>query len=150
MTHQPQRGFTLLIAVVLSSVSLSIGLVLLDIALKQVLLSSAARQSQVAFYNADSVLECALYYDQTQDTFAYGNSSGTVACNASSNPITVSFNNSNTPHTRTFSIPCSPTGTLGSVTVTKTSDAATHIYATGFNTCTDNPRRIERGLKVTY
>ena len=151
MTHQPQRGFTLLIAVVLSSVSLSIGLVLLDLALKQVLLSSAARQSQIAFYNADSVLECALYYDQKFDRFGYSETSGTVTCNGSSTPIPVNFySNSGNPRVRTFSVPCADGGTLGSVTITKTSEADTGIFANGYNTCTDSARRIERGMKVVY
>lgn len=151
MQHMPQRGFTLLIAVVLSSISLSIGLVLLDLALKQVLLSSAARQSQVAFYNADSVLECALYYDQRNDTFGYGEDSGTVACNGSATPITVAFDNDTASlHVRSFSVPCASGGTLGTVTITKTSEAETNIYANGYNTCTDSARRIERGMKVSY
>jgi hypothetical protein len=69
--HIPQRGFTLLVAVVLSSVALAIGLSLLNISYKQVLLASAAKQSQNAFYAADSVLECALYFDQQLDAFNY-------------------------------------------------------------------------------
>lgn len=149
--NAPQRGFTLLIAVILASVALGVGLALLDIAYKQVVLASAARQSQTAFYAADSVMECALYYDQQMNTFGYSASSGTVTCNGT-NPATVTFNNGVTPRSRTFTIQCTGnTGVLGMVTVYKDSNAATSIYAEGYNTCdSSNQRRIERGLKATY
>ena len=77
MITTTQRGFTLLVAVILASVALSLGLILLDISYKQVVLASSARQSQSAFYNADSAMECALYWDQQFDSFAYTKSSGT-------------------------------------------------------------------------
>lgn len=146
-----QRGFTLLIAVVLSSVALAIGLALLDVAYKQVILASTAKQSQTAFYAADSVLECALYADQQLNTFGYAATSGSVTCNGN-NPATVTFNQSASPRTRTFTIQCvGNTGVLGSATIYKASNAATSIYAVGYNTCdSTNPRRIERGLKIVY
>lgn len=145
-----QRGFTLLVAVILASVALSIGLVLLDIAYKQVVLASSAKQSQYAFYNADSILECALYWDQQHNLFSYTSTSGSLSCNAINN-IPVTFNNLASPRTRTFTLPCSGGGTAGQVTITKAADARTYIFATGYNSCnTTNPRRIERGLKVTY
>jgi len=147
--HHTHRGFTLLIAVVLASVALAVGTSLLNIAYKQVILASSARQSQVAFYNADAALECALYFDQQQNLFAYAASSGNVSCNAQSAAVT--FNNTGTPRTRTFTIPCSGSGTAGSVTIYKWITGSTTIFANGFNTCdSTNERRIERGLKVTY
>ncbi len=51
-----QRGFALIIAIILTSVVLTMAEALLDVAYKQVLLSSAAKNSQYAFYNADSGL----------------------------------------------------------------------------------------------
>src|ERR1700743_3560876 len=83
-----QRGFTLLVAVILTSVILSGGLALLDISYKQVTRAASARQSQYAFYNADSAIECALYWDSI-DTFDYNSEgvgvyplvpSGTLSC----------------------------------------------------------------------
>lgn len=150
MIHTPTKGFTLLIAVVLASVSLAIGIALLDVALKQVILASSARQSQVAFYNADAALECALYWDQQQDAFNYSSPLSTITCKNTS--ISVTSDNSVTPRRRTITIPCAGAGTVaGSVIITKESDASTGIYATGYNTCDpDNPRRIERGLRATY
>lgn len=154
MTH-PSRGFTLLIAVILTSVLLSVGLALLDISYKQIVLSSTARQSQYAFYAADSAIECALYWDQKENAFAYAAPIGTIQC-AGSN-ISVSSSVSGGTRTSTFATPCVD-GVTASVTVYKTTGASCSsgsatscIYATGYNTCTaTDPRRIERGLKVFY
>jgi len=53
----------LLFAVLISSLLLSIGIAILDLTLKEFLLSSAGRESQFAFYAADDAMECALYWD---------------------------------------------------------------------------------------
>ncbi len=66
-----QRGFALLIAVIFMSVMLTFGLALGSLGYKQEVLASGALGSQYAFYVADAALECALYADQQQDTFAY-------------------------------------------------------------------------------
>ncbi len=65
------RGFALLIAIIFMSVMLSFGLTLSSLGYKQELLSSSVAQSRVAFYAADSMLECVLYMDQQLGTFAY-------------------------------------------------------------------------------
>lgn len=57
------RGFALLFAVMTASVLLSIGLSIFNISLKELILSTASRDSQVAFYAADSARECILYWD---------------------------------------------------------------------------------------
>lgn len=150
--HHPHKGFALLISVVLAAVALSIGIALLDIALKQVVLASAAKQSQKAFYAADAVMECALYYDQQLNAFDRTTPVGGITCNglavtnySSPNP------SSGNPRITTFIVPCAGSGEQGSVKVYKAADATTEIYALGWNTCdTGNARRIERGLKVTY
>lgn len=146
-----QRGFALLIAVVLTSVVLALGMALLDIAYKQVLLSSSAKNSQYAFYNADSALECALYYDQQQGAFFYNsNYGGTIQC---SNIAVTSFaaNQDGSARTTVFSIPCASGGTSADVTVIKTPSNGTDIYANGYSSCDANlPTRIERGLKAKY
>lgn len=64
-----QKGFTVLYAVLVSSLVLAIGVSIFNIAFKQLVLSSQVRESQFAFYAADSGLECALYWD-----FQYANS----------------------------------------------------------------------------
>ena len=78
-----QRGFTLLLAAIVSSIVLSIGAAIFSIALKQVTLASTGKNSQFAFYAADSGAECALYWDIRTAAFATSSSSivpGSVRC----------------------------------------------------------------------
>lgn len=58
-----KAGFSVLFASLIGSLVLSIGLAILSIALKQILLASAGRESQRAFYAADTGIECALFLD---------------------------------------------------------------------------------------
>ncbi len=60
---QKNKGFVILFAVLVSSLILLISAGIFNIVKKEVVLSSAARESQRAFYTADSALECALYAD---------------------------------------------------------------------------------------
>ena len=57
------RGFTLFYAVLVTSLLLSLGLAVFNITIKELVLSSDARESQSAFYAADTALECALFWD---------------------------------------------------------------------------------------
>lgn len=59
-TTQNESGFALIMALVISSVVLSIGLSMLSITIKQIDLSSSARESEVAFQVASAALDCAL------------------------------------------------------------------------------------------
>ncbi|OGG72597.1 hypothetical protein A3A38_02905 [Candidatus Kaiserbacteria bacterium RIFCSPLOWO2_01_FULL_53_17] len=60
---QARGGYALTLAIVVSSVVLSIGLSLLNIVQKELILSATGRDSQFAFYAADAGLECVLYWD---------------------------------------------------------------------------------------
>lgn len=63
------RGFTLLLAALVASIVLALGSSIFVIARKQVTLSSLGRDSQFAFYAADTGAECALYWDIRQGAF---------------------------------------------------------------------------------
>ncbi|MDB5265562.1 MAG: hypothetical protein JWM39_275 [Parcubacteria group bacterium] len=153
-TPSSPRGFTLLIAVILSTVVLTVGLSLLDVAYKQTILSSTAKQSQAAFYNADSALECALYYDQKLDAFDFATPLAASSLTCSSTPVTnysTVVNPAMTMRTTIFTTPCPGSGISATTTIYKYAGGATSLYADGFNTCTaTDPRRVERGLKATY
>ena len=58
-----KRGFTLLFAILVSILVLAVGASMITIALKQVILSGAGRESQFAFYAANTGVECAIYWD---------------------------------------------------------------------------------------
>jgi len=62
---QRSGGFAMLFTVLVVSIMLAIGLGISDITYKQTLLSSLANDSQLAFYQADSGVECGMYYDKT-------------------------------------------------------------------------------------
>lgn len=153
----PQRGFTLLIAVILASVALSIGLSLLDIVYRQLILASSMKQSQTSFYAADSALECALYGDQKIGIFAYTSSppgSVSVTCVGPTEPIPVTLIVSQ-PDAQTlrFNSDWFPIGGAGCgrLTVTKTNVGTTDLFAEGINSCDlSDPRLIARGIRAHY
>lgn len=57
-----KKGYTLLFAVLLTSVVLSISISIMTIARKEVILSSNARESFTAAYIADGAIDCAVYH----------------------------------------------------------------------------------------
>ncbi len=63
--RKKQGGFTLLIAVLLSTVVLAIGLSILNITLKEFILSTIARESAISLNAADAGLECVFYWDRS-------------------------------------------------------------------------------------
>ncbi len=62
-----QKGFSVLFASLVGSLVLAIGLAILSITIKQITLSSAGRESQKAFYAADTGTEFALFLDRGGD-----------------------------------------------------------------------------------
>ena len=70
-----KRGFALLLAIVIISIVLAIGLSILNITLKQLTLSSTVRDSETAIHVAQSALECIRFYRKapvTGDEFLDG------------------------------------------------------------------------------
>ena len=59
-----KRGVVLLYAVLISSIVLAVGLGLFNIASREVALSALGRDSQLAFFFADTGVECASYWDR--------------------------------------------------------------------------------------
>jgi type II secretory pathway pseudopilin PulG len=57
-----QAGFALLISLIVVGVVISVGLSILDLSIKQVRLSSNAKQSELAFHAANAGMECARYW----------------------------------------------------------------------------------------
>jgi hypothetical protein len=62
-----EQGFTLILAIFLSTIVLTITLSMMSILYKQLILSTADRESQIAFFAADSGMECAYYWDFRAD-----------------------------------------------------------------------------------
>lgn len=144
-----QQGFTLFIAVLVGSLMLAIGFSIFNLTFKELLLSASARDSQIAFYAADTGLECALYYDQSQDSFkTTGPANVSVTCADQTRTMTRRAGSG----VFTWSLDLNGGGLCASVEVNKyTSPARTVIRSFGYNTCSGtDPRRTERGLRVIY
>ncbi|OGZ32608.1 MAG: hypothetical protein A3H02_01795 [Candidatus Niyogibacteria bacterium RIFCSPLOWO2_12_FULL_41_13] len=69
-----KNGFLLLLAVLIISIILSLGLGVGNVVLNQIKLSGAGEDSQIAFYAADAGAESALYRDLKQNEFPSGGS----------------------------------------------------------------------------
>lgn len=163
------KGYTLLFAVLVSSIVLSIGISILTISKKEYLLASSARESTSAFYAADSGLECAEYFNygiSNGDQFStstkenVGNSK--VICNGSYpevslNGDTFSFeygmgNNSKACAKVTVRKYRGPLSSASPTEVPKTT-IISKGYNIGWNgtTCDEaSSRRVERALNLTY
>lgn len=73
--NRKQSGFTLLISMIVTSLVLAIGFSIGSIILKELALSASGKRSQIAFYAADSIAECARYWDRKDvDGFSVDNS----------------------------------------------------------------------------
>ena len=70
ITTPSNRGFTILLAALVSSLVLALGISIVSIAQKQIVLSSTGKGSQFAFYAADSGAECALFFDMRFNHFS--------------------------------------------------------------------------------
>lgn len=157
----PRAGFTILLAALVASLVLSLGISIFSIARKSVTLSTLGRDSQFAFYAADTAAECALYWDaEPRNSFATSAPAASIRCDDPDppNPTTVTNNLPTWPGT-VFTIggatPFEPNGYCAIVTVTKNNTAPfTIIHADGYNVpCaerTTNPRTLQRSVEWRY
>ena len=68
--QKKEKGFLVLIAVLVSMILLSIGTFIASVAVREIRLSSSVKDSQKAFFAADAVLECALFKEFKAGGFA--------------------------------------------------------------------------------
>ncbi len=150
------RGYAILFTVVVVGIISAITIGLTNAAYKQMMLSSVARDSTSAFYQADISSECAMYADNIDfllntkltDTFTCGGSTmNYVHTQAQDNfdqiyyliPLDENLNK----NSKCFK-----------ADITKTegeSSIATKVEALGYNICnTSNLRTVERAIEVNY
>ena len=156
-TAHSSRGFTLLLAALVSSIVLALGVSIFEISQKQVTLSSLGRDSQFAFYAADTGAECALYWDVRYNYFATSTPPVSPTCDNRALSVAVTSGNPAVapyyPYTMSFQF--TPNGYCTMVSVTKNSvDPHTVIHADGFSTdcasITTNPRALQRSVELHY
>lgn len=163
------KGFTVLFSVIVSSIVLAIGISIANITLKQIIISSAGRESQIAFYAADSGAECAIYHDlMFPENKIFPESQSVQGADIVNNvkcfgqPVTVvaektSFDLHNATTTFRATFPA-PNNYCAEITVSKFDEGdgfvdKTIIDSRGYNICpgaTVNPRTLERGLQIVY
>ena len=139
---EDNKGSVLLIAILMSTVVFVVGVGVYQRTYKELLFSSMWRQTQVAFSAADSGLECAIYRDlHPASTSCFGTAFAWTPVN---------------PGTWYSLDHAVGSGCVG-ITVTKTFNATlgrtiTTVDARGYNDACNstNPRRVERGLRITY
>ncbi len=169
-----KSGFAMLFAVLVSSVLVAIGISMFSISLKELMVATSARDSEIAYYAADSAKECAKYWDIKERPFPpidiYGtvhtdssqsidiicngnathvpllcsNNSGIITCSGSLNLF---FNFSSTT-------PKDPTLPSADISIAKVFDQVSLIGTTTLNVYGHNTgipgRRVERGISFSY
>jgi Tfp pilus assembly protein PilX len=148
-----KKGIALLFSVMLSAIFLTIALGVLNISVKELNFSTSGKDTNNAFFAADSGVECALYNDKSGSTTFTGTDS-TIDCFGTSYPLSPTFD---------FNINIglgSNGNSCAKVNVSKTFDGndivtATTITSKGYNigdsNCTSsNTNRVERVLEVNY
>ena len=160
-------GFAILFAVLTASLLMSIGISIFGISIKELSLSTASKDSQIAFYAADSAIECAKFWDTRAGAFiTYKSISSTtsssitsIVCNGNSISLSPSINNSTHSYSYSFPNPflsvdsVNPLSPEANLSITKTfivygGYIDTVITSYGHNVPTNAGKRIERGIKV--
>ncbi|MBI1974968.1 MAG: hypothetical protein HYS57_01250 [Parcubacteria group bacterium] len=135
-------------AALAGSLLFSVGIAIANIAVRELALSSTGRESQFAFYAADSGAECALYWDIQEKRFpSVPDSAAPIICNTASVALSVAAISGGAR--TSFTLPLRDTA-CALVSVSKTS--STLIESRGRNDCGagDNPARVERAIRVRY
>ena len=174
-TRYTNRGFTLFIAVIVSSLFLAIGFSLASLSVKQQIISSIGKESQFAFYAADTGIECALYWDfklgGENNAFATSTDSTDpnpplptdLPCNNQNIAATWSIEHLTDRATTTFAfnfLDPDPTKSNPYCAVVKVgkNGLVTTIESRGYNNASvsgssclsSNPRTVERAVRVSY
>lgn len=176
INYKKEDGFTLVLSIFLSTIVLTITLSMMQLLYKQLTLSTADRESQIAFFAADTGMECAYYWDFRADL----NGSTTQSIFQSINPLAVPLGTlspscggqniytqqgptgetafdrtrttANEDITVFFMTNINNTQACSYVTVKKNKNTATtSIESHGQNRCiTGDLRRVERAIQFRY
>ena len=148
----------MLFTVLIVSLILSIAIGISNVTLKQTVLSSLAKDSQISFYQADTAVECGMYYD-TKNPQVFppgigpGDVSGPLFCgdaqfainNSQSRTDYLVFNQVVSDQTK----PCA-TIVFDKETGLISGSNQSIVSGRGYNVCGSTPRQVERALQVVY
>lgn len=171
--EKSKAGFAILFSVLMASFLITLGISIFSISLKEIMITTSTRDSQIAYYIADSARECALYWDVKRGAFprctdssctsfldADGNS--VTAANTINVPVTCNgvevilpFNKNASIFTYSatqqnfFKASSTPSAPVSDISITKQwsiDKTITTIEARGHNTGIIG-RRVERGIQ---
>lgn len=159
MKHpRSQGGFTLLLAALVASLVLILGVSIFELVQKEISLSSLGRDSQFAFYAADTAAECALFWDVRYGYFSSSTPSIQPTCDGVqwrelAPPV---GSPESLPFTSSLEIEdlFNPNGYCAHVFVTKKAGGGTTIQADGFSApCSlidSTARTLQRSVELRY
>lgn len=155
-----KKGFALIFTLMIVSIISVISAGLLSASYKQMILSSLARDSEIAFYQSDTATDCAMYADLVASSsggdpeVSIFDKPGTWTCGESIFNITPLGD-----HSYNLSIPdevAKTTNPCFDISVRKIPTGIAGVYDTniksrGYNVCNkENPRAVEREIEVNY
>lgn len=148
--NNQKNGFALLFTVLVITLILTITVGISSTTFKQGILSGLARDSQIAFYQTDRMLECALLFHTDSSDGLYAHS--TFRCGSTRYQQRVldggvlyytdesNRNGGNEPCAVVRVIPKNITDL----------DGTASLQVSGYNICQVHPRQVERTLLVTF
>lgn len=139
-------GFVILYSILVASILLSVALGISSISVKEIKLSSSARDGNVAFFSADTGAECALFFDKKGYFDPASQPMSSVFCNGEIVNITSGLGTS-----FDFSINNSSGGNAVVHVLKDPTTNSTIINSKGYNTTNLNAsNRVEREIEVSY
>lgn len=145
-----QKGFAMLFTVLIVSIILSISIGISNITFKQNILSSIAKDSQIAFFTADSGIECGLIHDLNTSQFAKGVTSvpSTISCGDMTFDYDASASfQDNFVYVEDVSNQNNPCRVI---IFDKTDASINSVKSRGYNICKQTPRQVERALEARF
>jgi hypothetical protein len=145
------KGFVILFVVIISSIILAITISVANISLKEIKFGTSAKDTNDAFFAADTGAECALFYDKSSESKFPAEGPAQII-NCANTSITPTFS------AGVYNFIITNLGSIGQscaiVTVDK-SISPTAIISKGYNTGDSfcNPssaNRVERQIELTY
>ena len=101
-THKQQSGFAMLFTILIVGLILSIAVGISNLTLRQTLLSSLAKDSGIAFYQADAAVECGMYQTAVEQNFQFGSTLANVPPNFMCGDIQMVLDDYNTDEDKQY------------------------------------------------
>jgi len=146
MKKSLKKGYALFTAIIITGMLVLIAYGTANLSIKQLLLSVTTADSHLAFYVADSGVECAMYWDLKNGATSAFDATALGAVTCGNTTVTPTRVVSGGNATSTFQI---PVGTSCAIVVVAKVGTNTTIESKGYNTCGGGDR-LERAIRITY